>query len=236
MKRNKIVILTFLLLLLCSAAQAKDIPNLSTVTVQGNGEMDVVPDQATIKIGIVSNADTAEAAQADNARLTTAVLQKLQSTNNVNQDKLRTSSYAFSPVYGTDPEKNGKPPVVAGYRASNTITAVIDDPTYVGNVIDAALTAGANQISGIQFQKKNELQIKQAALQLAVKEAAAKAEAIAATMDKHLGRVLEINEGGVTMQLPETHRLLLKSDAVSTPVLPGTIQMNASVTIVYELQ
>ncbi|MEN6565712.1 MAG: SIMPL domain-containing protein [Veillonellales bacterium] len=235
MRWSKIATLLLVLLLLSSVAQAKDIPAVSTVTVQGTGEMDVIPDQAMIKIGIVSNADTAEAAQTDNARLTTAVLQKLQSIDSVNQAKLRTASYGFSPVYGTDQDKN-KPPLIIGYRASNTIMAVIEDPAQVGSVIDAALTSGANQISGIQFQEKDELQIKQAALQLAVKEAAAKAEAIAAAMDKHLGRVVEINEGGVSMQLPENDRFLLKASAAATPVLPGTIHMNASVTIVYELQ
>jgi len=233
-------LLVFCILMLCSLnAQAKEITatsSVSTVTVQGASQLDVQPDLAVLTIGVMTTGETAAEARQENAAIATAIQQKILELG-FTTDKIQTGQYVVTPVYsGNNDRTNTKPPVVVGYRITNTMKISIDDMTMLGNVIDTALAAGANQISGIHFYKKNELQLKQAVLQGAVREAAAKAEAIATALGKHLGQPLTVNEGGVYVQTPEIQRMSLKTDAAATtPITPGTLQVSGSVTIVFEL-
>jgi len=206
------------------------------VTVQGSAHLDVIPDQAMVTIGVVTTTPTATEARQDNATITLSIQQKLLGLG-IAKDNIRTSQYTFNPVYSNDTDRSGlKAPVITGYRVNNTVTVLTDDIDGVGTVIDTALAAGANQISGIRFQKKAEEQMKQAVLQGAVHEATTKAEAIATALGKRLGQPLTVTENGVFVQAPEFGRVLFKADAASaTPVAAGTVQVNGSVSIVFEL-
>lgn len=237
MKCKKVFLLICTFLLISGITYAKEPVNttISTVTVEGTAHMDVVPDQAIVNIGVTTTGSTANDGQLENARITTAVQQKILALG-IAKDKLQTSQYSLYPVYN-DQDKNNKTPAIIGYKVNNTITVILDDVSMVGNVIDTALGAGANQISGVSFKKKDELQLKQAVLQDAVKEATAKAEAIASALDKHIVKVIAVNESGISVQAPENQRFMLKADSFAgTPILPGNIQINGSVNIVFEIQ
>ena len=233
-------LLIFCLLMLCSLnAQAKEITAtspVSTVTVQGSSQFDVAPDQAVLTVGVMTAGETTAEARQENAVIATTIQQKIGELG-ISNDKIQTSQYVVTPVYSSNNDRtSAKPPAIIGYRITNTVKISIDDIAMLGNVIDTALAAGANQISGIHFYKKNELQLKQAVLQGAVREATAKAEAIAAALGKRLGQPVTVNEGGVYVQAPEFQRMSLKADiAAATPITPGTIQLSGSVNIVFEL-
>jgi hypothetical protein len=236
MNFKKIMILLLGLMLIGTLVVQAQEPavTVSTITVQGNSQMTVIPDQAVVTISVINTAPTANEAQATNAKSAIAVQQQLLAMG-IAKDNLRTTQYGIYPLYSEN-DKAGKAPSIIGYQVTNTLMATLDDVTTIGNVIDTALASGANQISGVHFQKKEELQLKQAALQGAVQEATAKAEAIAVALNKTLGKVIAVNESGVSVQAPEMQRYLLKSDAVGTSLLPGSIQVNGSVTIIFEIR
>lgn len=207
---------------------------VATVSVQGSSLIEVIPDQAKINLGVMTTGKTAEEAQAENAALANAVQAKLFSIG-IAQDKLHTTQYAVYPIHNN--EEKQKVPAIVGYRVSHTLTATVEDMTKIGLVIDSALSTGANQILGISFMKQDDTPLKTQALQNAVKEATAKASAIAATSGKKLGRVLTVQENGVSIHLPEyTQRYLLKADGASTPIMPDSIRVNGAVSMVFELQ
>lgn len=227
--------LTAILLLLFTIASPAFAANAAvpTVTVQGSSQVEAVPDQAQINLGVVTTGKTAEEAQQENSVLANAVQKNLLAAG-LPENALQTTQYAVYPIHTED--KSQKLTVIAGYRVSHTLTVTLDDMSKVGSVIDTALSAGANQILGISFQKSDDTQLKTKALQEAVKEATAKAEAIALASGKKLGRVLTVQENGVSVQLPEfTQRYMLKADSAPTPILPGSIRVNGGVSMVFEL-
>lgn len=235
--KMKVISLTFVcLFIFAPTIWAAD---MTTVTVQGTSHMEVAPDQAIVTLGIVSSAASAEAARNGNATISAAVQQKLIDLT-ITKDQIDTSQYIVYPVYNTDNDKSGKPPVIIGYRISNNITVTINDMSLVGNVIDASLAAGANQITGVRFQKKSDAELKQNLLTGAVQDALAKADTIAAALGKHLKRIVSVNEESIGFQQPESPRyMLMKTDIVNsnaTSLSPGMIIANASVSVVCELQ
>ena len=204
-----------------------------TVSVQGSSQVEAIPDQALINLGVVTTGKTAEEAQQENAVLANAV-QKNLIVSGLAEDALKTTQFAVYPIHMEDKEQ--KTTVIAGYRVSHTLTVTINDMSKVGSVIDTALSAGANQILGISFQKRDDTLLKTQALQEAVKEATAKADAIAKASGKKLGRVVTVQENGVSVHLPEfTQRYMLKADSAPTPILPGSIRVSGGVSMVFEL-
>ncbi len=209
-----------------------------TLTVSGQGEVAAPPDRATIRLGAEAQADNAAAAQsAVNATMQKA-LADIQKTG-IPERSIRTTGLNLTPVYA--PQKPGQEaelPRVAAYRASNTIQIQVDDLPLVGKVIDAGLAAGANRLQGVSFELQNDLPHRTRALTLAVEEAKTKAQAIADALKVHLASVSEVTEGGVSV-FPQQENFaatrMMAMDAAPTPVQPGEVRVQASVTVRYEI-
>jgi uncharacterized protein YggE len=69
---------------------------------------------------------------------------------------------------------------------------------------------------------------------MAVQEARAKAEAIAAGLGLHLGEVLDIREEGAHAPYP-VERRFASAAAAATPIQPGQVQVGAAVTVRFRL-
>ena len=121
-------------------------------------------------------------------------------------------------------------------NSSNTVRVRLDDLSRVGDVIDAGIEAGANQLEGLAFGLKDETSARTAALRDAAKQARAKADAIAETMNLRIDGVLEVIEGGVQV-MPKYYEMgarVMAADA-GTPVQPGQVDVNATVTVAYRI-
>jgi uncharacterized protein YggE len=153
-------------------------------------------------------------------------------------EKIRTSGLSLNPSYSHPTPRAGQDseaPRIIGYRASNTVQVQVDDIERVGSVIDAGITAGANQLTGLAFELKDDLKYRQLALKIACHEARTKAEAIAAALNLQLGEILEVREEGAPMHYPAERRFAAPAAAGATPVQPGQIQVNAGVTIRFKV-
>lgn len=214
-----------------SPVQAAVVP---TVTVQGLSQIETIPDQANINFGVVTTGKTAEEAQQENAGLANAVRTRLLSMGLL-EENLKTTQYAVYPIHTE--VKDRQAPEIIGYRVSHTLTATTNDLSQIGPLVDNALDAGANQILGISFKKRDDTQLKIKALQNAVKDATDKAEAIVTASGKKLGKIISVQENGVSIHLPEfTQRYMLKADGASTPIMPGSIKVHGTVNMIFEIK
>jgi hypothetical protein len=241
------------LLLLCAAALAPA-PAVSqsrggddsrgsasppTLTVTGTAQISVDPDEAVVRLGVVAQAAEASDAQQQVNRIMQQVLDAVTGLD-VPEQAVRTEELSLFPVYGQQravPQDQREEPRITGYRASNVVSVELDDLAEIGDVVDAGIMAGANQLQGISFRVRDDAEARARAMQQAVQEARTQAEAIARSMGMRIEGVRQVVAGGSNVRppVPFEGARLAAADFAATPVQPGEVDVSASVTVTYEL-
>lgn len=162
-----------------------------TITVVGEGKVKVEPDIARVSIGVEVVRANVKEASAANEEIMTAVLVALTEAG-VAEDDLQTSGFN---VYAERFGANGPvPDDEVNYRVSNNVTAVVRDLEKMGDVLDAAIEAGANNIYGVEFALDDPSTIESDARAKAVEDAQAKAAELAELNGVAVGDVISISE------------------------------------------
>jgi uncharacterized protein YggE len=211
------------------------LPPVPTIQTTGQAVLDVKPDQAKLDVAVVSQAQTAEQAAAQNASRVDAVLKALRGAGGTSAE-LQTVSYSLEPNYKYP--KPGGAPEISGYTARNTVRATTSDLARVGALIDAALGAGANQVERVEFTLKNDAEARAGALREAVLKARASAQAIASALGLRILRVLEVQQGGGLQPVRPVMMGMAREAAVAAPptqIEAGTIEVRAEVTLRVEV-
>jgi len=216
-----------------------------TITVTGNYVLSMDPDKAEIYLGADTQATTALQSQQDNANIIAAVKNALYAMGLAKTD-IETTSYSISPVYEypTPCSSSYCPlqlPKVVAYKTSHQLKIKTTNIDKVGQYIDAAAKAGANDISYISFGLSDSKQktLYNQALTEASKNAKDKANAIASGLGVHVVGVISANEGSV--YVTPYYRTLsagaptADSTQASTDISAGMIQVSASVSVVYQI-
>ena len=217
------------------AQEAGDKIARPTIRVGGEATINAKPDQAELDLGVVSQATTGQAAAAQNAQKLDAVLAQLRKMLGSGAD-IKTLSYNLTPNYRYP--KEGGQPSISGYTASNVIEIKTGDLPQVGKLIDAATQSGANTVQSLRFSLKDEQPVLSQALRAAALKARAKADALASALGVKIVRVLHVDEGGQPMRPIYAESMTMRATAESaapTPVEPGTIEVQASVTLTVEI-
>lgn len=212
----------------------------AVLTLTAEGKSTAKPDLALFSAGVTTQAKTAAAALADNAVKMNGVIAALKKAGIADRD-IQTSNLSVNPVYGEqrpDADANGpREPVIVGYQATNQVQVRQRRVAEFGKVIDTLVSAGANKISGPQFQLDNPDAATDQARIDAVTKARARAELYAKASGLKVLRVLTISEGGGYQPQPMPVFAMAKAmraDAPS-PVAAGELDIGASVTVTFEL-
>lgn len=212
-------------------AQADTHASPQTITVSAAGQVEAAPDVAQVRVGVETVAETARAALRDNSEQLDKVIGALKAKGFGARD-LQTSGFYVQPQYGDNKSRDRAAPIV-GYRVGNQLNVTVRDVTSVGAVIDEMVALGANQIQSVTFSvSKADTLIDDARID-AINAARARAELYAKAAGVTLGKVLRITEGG-NQHRPEIGRAYARSAAA--PIEPGMQTIEASVTVVYEIQ
>ena len=116
-------------------------------------QVSVAPDLAQIDGGVTNEAKTAREASDANNKAMAAILPALKAAGIAEAD-IQTSRLSLYPQ--SAPVQPNGPLQITGYRASNRVTIRIRDVTKVASTLDALVTAGANEIGGINFMVSQE--------------------------------------------------------------------------------
>lgn len=215
-----------------AAAQSSAPPR--QVSVNGEGQAAAAPDEAMIAGGTQIQSRTAKEAMDGNSRAMRQVQEALRGAG-IEERDIATSALTLRPVI--DYQSSGNRPRVVGYTAGHRLQVRIRDLTKLGDVLDRMVTAGANQIEGLQLQVSDWSQKVDEARTAAVADARRKAELLARAAGARLGKVLSISEHGGTAPQPVMRRMAAPSASSSepVPVAAGDQTFRMSVSVVWEL-
>lgn len=239
--KTKFAVFTLLALALISSAcgpttvnQAAQ-PPARTLSVNGVGTTHLTPDIAYIYIGVHSEGPGASEVVADNKTQTTEVIDALKQAG-VDAKDIRTTNFSIWPSqqYGPD----GKP-IGTTYMVDNTVYVTVRNLDGLGDLLDSAISAGANSINSIQFDVADKTEAVKEARAKAVEDAKKQAQELADTAGLGLGEVQTISfydnspypifegkGGGGAMEAP----------AVSVPIQPGQLTISVTVSMTYALK
>jgi hypothetical protein len=153
-------------------------------------------------------------------------------TAGVAETDLRTTGINLNPVYDRQPTQ------VVGYVAQNQVRVTVRDVARTGILLDAAVSAGANLAGQVQFGVRDESPMRRQALEQAVRDARARAEAIATAAGLRVTGVQSLQDespSGPTAPEFAPRGAMLAADAGPVPVQPGTLAVTARVRVVYTI-
>jgi len=202
-----------------------------TISVAGTGIVKIAPDVADFSAGVNVTKTTVREARAAAAVQMTAVIAAIKKAGVADAD-IQTSGVSVDAVYDYT---NSNKPRITGYQVSNTVTATVRDLDKVSDVVDGAMNAGANQLNGITFRVNDPAAAEAQARDAAVKDAKAKADALATAAGVSITGVQTITESSATVPQPMVLRAAAPAaaDGVATPIQAGTNEVSISVSIVY---
>ncbi len=209
----------------------RDAPRVIT---SASGEARVVPDRATIAIGVSTRGRTAAQASADNARRQRAVIDTLRAMGISNED-YSTSDFSVFPEEVMNPARSDTVPRVLAYRVSNTIRVEVRKLEQIGSLLDAALAKGANGVNSLQFFSSRADSGRRVALAAAAQRARGDAEALACAVGGHLGELIEMSTSPVYSPRPSMMMREAGMAGGGTPINPGEQSMNVSVVAQWSL-
>jgi uncharacterized protein YggE len=206
------------------------------VTASGTGIVTLKPDTATIMLGVSEAAKGAVQAQSTVNKKIEAIKKALIKAGAKESD----ISISDLSVWGNYDYSDGQEQKLVGYTASHTLNIMTSDMAKVGPLIDASLSAGANQLQGVTFSVKNNDAAYEKALKLAVEKAREKADVMAAAAGLKLGAIKTLTEGTDYGYSPFVNAKYAVEDmgegSVPTPIDTGMVTVSATVTVVYNLE
>jgi uncharacterized protein len=238
--------------------------NLSTLSITSTSTTEVRPDRLSVSVGVETNGTIAQEAVSQNANLTVQVLTALRGLG-ITEDRIETSSYSVSPIYEFIPPAEQciqiyPPPPgcetrqdIIGYRATNTVTVTLDVPFFrvatesvpdvnAGQVIDAAVGAGANRVDSVTFfiSPDRQEEIRGTLIGESITNARQRGNIAAEALQMTITGVssAEINPIDFpiyTVSLREATGAGEAADAVSAPtqILPGQQEVSTTVNVVF---
>lgn len=222
-------------------AQATVLPRLEPhVRADGTGEVKVAPDLAIVRLGVSAEGADAKKASAKAADLMSKVTAAVRNKG-IPAERIATERIDLQPVW--EQEEDGKRPKVVGYRATNVmrVEVALGTPPVgakAGEVVDAAIGAGANELQGIEFTLRDDEPARLRALAQASTRARDRAEALAKALGAGLGRLLEATTGSAAVTPPPMPYMArsMEMKAADTPIAPGELTVQATVTVTYAVE
>jgi uncharacterized protein YggE len=213
-------------------------PEPPAIVTQGLATLKRAPDRAWVSIAVESHEARAADARRQAATQMTAVQNALK-TAGIPADAIKTSDFSLQ----TRNDWNEGRSRITGYIVRNQIEVRVDNIEKLTDVIDTTASQKTSNtltatIANIRYDLKNSVAVEQEALGLAVKEAMARAQAIASAMGRNVGAVLRVEDQRQSEPRPPIMFAARAAavDGPSTPITPNEIEIKSSVSLTVRIQ
>ncbi len=231
------IVLAALALGACSPTiVANPAPPLRTINVSGTGQVFLTPDIAYIYIGVHTEEDTAADAVSANTLETQQVIEALKEAG-VDAKDIRTTNFSIWPNQQYTPDGQ---PAGTRYVVDNSVFVTVRDLESLGDLIDSAVSAGANSINSVQFDVADKTEALKQARAEAIKDAKTQAQELADASGVKLGEIQGI---GFYDSVPTPNLDTYGkgggggvAEAAAVPIQPGQLTLTVTVSMAYEIK
>ena len=204
-----------------------------SIEVTADGEAASAPDRATLRLAVTATGDDAAAVR-DELAAGEEELRTALTDWGLDEDAIRTERYDVRESYETRDDPNR-----TRYEGIHQYAIELDDVDAVGEVIDVAVDAGADQVQRIQFglTEETEREVREEAIAAAMSNADDDAAALANASGLEISGVYEVStaQPRSSPYVTEAYDAAAGGDAGgSTAVETGDVSVRVSVNVVYE--
>lgn len=233
MKRMFAMILAMCMLL--SAGALAD----QTISVTGQATVQLEPDMVMIVLGVTATDEDVLTAQEQVNAAMNQVIAALTGETALPEEDIATSEYRIEENWEYNSMRGNSE--MTGYTATAMLTVFVREVAQAGSVIDAAMKAGANQLSQVEFMSSDDTAARDQALTLAVQDGMHKAQVIAKAAGLNLpafpDKIVEESSysyAGVNRAFTYEAAATMDS-AASTALQAGLLNVTATVAVEYEI-
>ena len=214
----------------------------NTITISDSGEIYAKPDLALTTFSVIIEAKTIAEAMSENTKKMNAVINSVKSQGVEDKD-IKTTSFNIYPRYEyqkVETEIYPYPPgkrVLVGYEITQSLEVKIREMTKIGDIIDGATAAGANQVGDLQFTIDKQDELKKQARDQAIEKAKTKAKELASKLGIKLVRIVNFSESSV-IPIPSPYFMekLVGAGTETPQIETGENKISVTVTITYEIR
>lgn len=209
------------------------------IQVTGMANRSVAPTYATLRLGITSNANNVMTAKSENDRIMSQLISNLAQVG-ITKNNIQTSNFSVNPQYDYQTVKGQKDNNIQSYTVSNNVTVRINDLSKVSQVIDRAVSAGANDIQSLSFDADVNQTLNDQLTTEAVKNGRHQAEVIAAALGQQIKGIKEASVNSTSTysldNTPRMYKMAASALETSTPVEQGDLSVVKTVNLVFYVQ
>jgi len=215
-------------------------PSEQTISVTGSATASSTPDTLIVILGVESEAKTASESLSQNSNSLNYVISSLTNSG-ISKDNIQTSNFRIYPLYDSIKDSNGNyQQILIGYRVSNILSIQTDNIDSAGNIIDVAVSSGANRVDNVSFQLSDEKlqKIGDDLIADAINDATQKAEkALLPLKQKIVGVKSVIVHDNMMPYYDSPMRAsfdgFAESSMKSAPIMSGEEEIRTDVSVVY---
>ena len=211
-------------------------PSEQTISVTGSATSSSSPDTLVVILGVESEAKTANESLSKNSNSLNSVISSLANSG-ISKDSIQTSNFTIYPLYEWSDVKDEQ--ILIGYRVSNILSIQTDKIDSAGDIIDSAVSSGANRVDNVSFQLSDDRlqKISDDLIADAINDAKQKAEkALVPLKQKIVGVKSVVLHDNMTPYYESPMRASFDGFAESmksAPILSGDEEIRTNVSVVF---
>jgi len=237
MRRTTLTAALCILATLSATVAAEEHEHLvPSISVVGQGEVQIKPDTAHVQVGVTTEAEKASDALHENSQRMGELFNTLKQ-HDIAEKHVQTSGFNVTPIQTYDRNRD-EPPRIVGYRVTNQVRVTVVEPQRLGAILDAVVQAGGNQIQGVTFSISNPEPHLDEARRLAMSDARRRARLYAIEAGVALGHPLIISEQSIAVPQPKRFAEGVRAAAMraDVPIAEGEQTLSASIHVTYAIK
>ena len=216
-------------------------PSEQTISVTGSATASSDPDTLIVVLGVESEAKTANESLSQNSNSLNSVISSLTNSG-ISKDDIQTSNFSIYPLYDSIKDSNGNyQQILMGYRVSNILSIQTENIDSAGNIIDTAVSSGANRVDNVSFQlSEGKLQkIADDLIADAINDAKQKAEKALVPLKQQIVGVKSVVIHDNAMPYYDSPMrssfdgMAMESSMKSAPIMSGDEEIRTDVSVVF---